>query len=135
MGVGDVRVARVQLDETVEGVDRVVVAVVLIVGVGRHDLGLGGPGGIGVLALDLVEQARGIAQLAGLHGVHGVVVEGLDRLLDVLRLVRVEQPAGPQREAQPSHRQGPSGAPEAAAGFACCSQSPQFSAPPRPDYD
>src|SRR3546814_9114734 len=56
IGVGGIGAARMQLDETVEGVDRLVVGILLIERVGGHELGLGGPFGVGMLALDLVEQ-------------------------------------------------------------------------------
>ena len=44
IGVADVAVRRVELDEAVHGHDRVVVFVVLVMRVGRHQLGLRRPG-------------------------------------------------------------------------------------------
>src|SRR3546814_3757402 len=66
--------------------------------VGGHELGLGGPFGVGMLALDLVEQARRLIVLAGLHGVHRAVVEFLHRLFDVGR--RLVAAAGGEAQEQ-----------------------------------
>ena len=137
MGVGDVLVTRMELDEAVERVDRLVVFVALIVGEGGHQLGLGGPGRIGVLALDLVEQAGGFEIVADQHGVHGGVVQVLDRALDVLGLVfPPEQRAGREHQAQTGHRQHPAGAPEPPAGCADCAHTVRdlASRVPRPGF-
>jgi hypothetical protein len=76
-----------ELDEPVEGDDRIVVLVVLVVGVGRHELGLGGPHRIGVLAVDLVELlGRGDVALGG-QGIDAGIVDLFDRPLDIDVLV------------------------------------------------
>ena len=77
--VGGVGVAGVQFDEPVQGGDRFVVFISLVMGVGGHQLGLGRPDRIGVLALNLVEfgRRRFIISPQGIG--HGLVVEGFDR--------------------------------------------------------
>ncbi len=78
-----------QLDKSVEGVDRAVVLIVLVVGEGGHKLCLRRPDRIGVLALHLVELLGGGAVVPGLQLVHGGVVNVLDRAFDVGDLVVV----------------------------------------------
>jgi hypothetical protein len=95
VGVVDVRVRRVELDEPVEGVDGVGVLVGLVLRVGRHQLRLGRPDRVRVLALDLVEQRGGLLEVAAERRVVGLVVDLLDRTLHVGRLVG--RAAGGQR--------------------------------------
>ena len=99
-----------------------VVLVAAVVGVGGHELRLGRPGRVGMLALDLVEELGGLADVAGLQGGHALVVELLGRLVG--DLIAPRQSASdwqPDRPAQagprPAGRRSRS-APQAAATVA-----------------
>ena len=108
IGIGDVAVAGMELDEAVGGDDRFIEFVALVERISGHELRLGRPDGIRVLALDLVEVVRRLGVILGGELVHGGIVEFLDRPLDigVLGLVGAaggEQADGarPQRSAAP----------------------------------
>ena len=97
VGVGDVAVAGMELDEPVERDDGLVVLVRLVVGEGGHDLGLGRPHRVGVLAVDFLEALGGGLVFLLPEGIEGAVVENLDRLLGVVRVV-VRRAAAAKRE-------------------------------------
>src|SRR3546814_13264410 len=69
----------------------------------RHELRLRRPGGVGMLALDLVEQLRRPLVVALVQSVPGVVVELLARLLDIFRLLAGASAPG---EGAGRHEQG-----------------------------
>ena len=98
IGVRDVLVAGVQLDEALHGPDRLLVLVGLVVGVGRHHLAAGRPLRVGVLALDLLERLRGLAEIRLREVALALAVELLRRAVRQLGIVdRVP--------AQPANRQ------------------------------
>src|SRR6266851_1219594 len=108
VGVGNVAVPGMELDEPVERDDGLVVLVRLVVGEGSHDLGLGRPDRVGVLAIDFLEALRGGLVFLLPEVIEGAVVENLDRLLDVVRVVvrgaTAAKPERRQTERQPGDR-------------------------------
>ena len=72
--------ARMQGDEALGRVDRLVIGITLILRIGLHELRLGGPGRIGMLALDLAESLGRGTVLARLHLFEALVVERSYRL-------------------------------------------------------
>ena len=98
-----------QLDETVQGIDGIVVHTVLILREGGHQLGLGRPGGIRVLALDFVEQPRRLLVVLEVELIERAVIELFDRLLDIDGPLIVaaagqgqDEQAGGQQAAEPA---------------------------------
>ncbi len=87
VGVGDVLVARMELNEPVERDQRVVVLVRLVVGEGGHDLRLGRPYRIGMLAVDFLEFLGSLLVVLGTQIIERAIVELVDRLLDIGRIV------------------------------------------------
>ena len=83
-GIGGIRIGRMELDKAVEGNDRVVVLVELVMSISGHQLRLGRPSRIRMLTLDLVELLCGDTVVFCLQGIHGGVVELGHRALDVL---------------------------------------------------
>src|SRR6185437_13499217 len=101
-----------ELDEAVGGDDRFVVLGALVERIGRHELRLGRPYRVGVLALDLVERFGRLVIGVVEELIHGGVVKVLDRLLDIGILgaaaPRKQQRAGEETPSQiesGSHRQ------------------------------
>ncbi|EGY01112.1 hypothetical protein AZA_90600 [Nitrospirillum viridazoti Y2] len=101
IGVGDVGVARVQADEAVQRADGLFILVGLVIGVGGHQLGAHGPGGIGVLLFHGAEQQGRLLVFAAIDGVAGFGVDLLHRAFDVGRLLLI---AGASRDRE--QRQG-----------------------------
>ena len=98
--------AGMELDEAVERDDRVVVLVRLVVGEGGHDLRLGRPHRIGMLAVDLLELLGGELVFLAAEVIERAVVEHLDRLLGVGFVLRAAEPAAAgQRRRRDSQRQ------------------------------
>ena len=87
ISVGDVLMSWMQLDEAVQGGDRVIELVVDVIRIGRHQLSLGGPNRIGVLAFDFVEGFGSLVVRLILQKVHRVVIEFLDGTFLVVILV------------------------------------------------
>src|SRR5437870_2543637 len=87
--------ARMKLNETISRDDRLTVISCFVLSIGRHQLAFRGPYGIGVLTFYFLEclGSRRIALLDQL--IHGLVVEIVDRLLDIGLLLRAA--AGSQR--------------------------------------
>jgi hypothetical protein len=100
IGIGDVAVAGMDGDEAVQSGDGVFVLVVLVVGIGRHQLGLGGPHRIGVLALHLVEVGRRVLVAALVQVSDGLAVNLVDGLFLVGDLV-VAGAGGKRQRDQP----------------------------------
>src|SRR5262249_41627108 len=78
----------------------------LVVGEGRHDLGLGRPHRIGMLAVDLFEALGGLLVLLLTQRIERAVVEHLDGLLDIVLVVirgaaAARKPERHYRERQP----------------------------------
>ena len=106
VGVGDVAMAGMELDEAVERDDGVVVLVRLVVGEGGHDLRLGRPHRIGMLAVDFLEALGGGLVFLAAEIIEGAVVEHLDRLLGVGSCRRpTNQPQPAKRQRRDSQRQ------------------------------
>ena len=80
IGVGRVLVAGMERDEALGRVDRIVIGIALVLGIGLHQDGLGGEARIGMLALDFLELLGGGAVLAGVQLGQALVVEVGDRL-------------------------------------------------------
>ena len=97
--------AGMELDEAVERDDGVVVLVRLVVGEGGHDLRLGRPHRIGMLAVDLLEALGGGLVLLLAQLIERAVVEHLDRLLDIGIGIVVRRTAAAEQRRQPSQRQ------------------------------
>ena len=94
--------AGMELDEASRRGDGFVVAVGLVVGVSRHQLGAGRPLRVGMLTLDLFERLAGALGVAAFEQILRLVVELLDRPLDVLLVVR----AGAADNDRARHNQG-----------------------------
>src|SRR6266851_2397569 len=108
VGIRNVTMAGMELDEAVERDDGLVVLVRLVVGEGSHDLGLGRTHRVRVLAVDFLEALRGGLVFLLPEVIEGAVVENLDRLLDVVRVVvrgaTAAKPERRQTERQPGDR-------------------------------
>ena len=104
IGVSDVLVAGMQIDEAARRSDRLVVVVGLVEGIGRHQLGAGRPLRIGMLALDLLERLPGLPRIAVLEQIEGLVVELLDRPLDVVLLLGAGAAGHRQRDQSQSEQ-------------------------------
>ena len=104
VGVGNVAMAGMELDEAVERDDGVVVLVRLVIGEGGHDLGLGRPDRVRVLAIDFLEALGGGLVFLLAESIEGAVVEKLDRLLGVVGIV-VRRATAAKRERRQSERQ------------------------------
>ncbi len=74
-------VRRVQLDEAIQRADRLGVAVAHVLAIGGEQLGVGGPGRIGVLALDRLEQLHRPFVLLGADRLDAGGVERVGRLV------------------------------------------------------
>ena len=72
-----------ELDEAVERDDGVVVLQRLIMREGGHQLSPRRPLGIGMLALDFVEQPRRLLEALLVHGGGGLGIDRLDRALHI----------------------------------------------------
>ena len=66
-------------DEALRGVDCLVIGIALILRIGLHQDGFGGPAGVGVLPLDLAEGFGGGLVGTRLHLVEALIVELGDR--------------------------------------------------------
>ncbi len=84
----------VKLDEAVQRNDRVVVFVGLVIGEGHHELGLGRPDRIGMLAVDFFEALGGGLVILLAERIEGPVVELVDRLIDIGVFFGRKQTAG-----------------------------------------
>ena len=78
IGIGDVAMRRMQLDEMVQRADRVRVFILLILGIARHQLRVHRPGGIRVILFHPVELRHGGGVFLLVQRVEGVVVDLLD---------------------------------------------------------
>ena len=93
-----------ELDEAVEGDDGLVVLVRLVVGEGRHDLRLGRPYRVGMLAVDLLEAFGGDFVFLLAQRIEGAVVELFDGLLDIVGVV-IRRAAAAKSERHQTQRQ------------------------------
>jgi hypothetical protein len=107
VGVGDVLAAGMELDEPIQGNDRIVVLQRLVMGECCHQLRPRRPLRIGVLPLDLVKQPGCRLVVFLIHGGGGLGIDRLDRALHIGGLLGGG--TGSQRECE--------------AG--CCDQSEQ----------
>ena len=87
IGVGRQVAARIQLDELIGGGRGVVVLVVLIVGVDRHDDGAARPFRIRMLALDFLEVQNRVGPVLLVEILHAGVVEQLHRTFFVNQML------------------------------------------------
>src|SRR3546814_11469893 len=78
IGVGGVLVARMDRQETLRRRGRRRIFAVHIIGKSAHQLRAARPGRIGMLALDLVEQRRGVLVLAAIEPVLRPPLQGAD---------------------------------------------------------
>jgi hypothetical protein len=100
IGVIDVRVVRVQLDEALAGRHRRRLLVRLVVGVGHLELRLLGVAAVGVARLELLEHLDGAVPGAVAHGLLGFGVELLGAPADgFVRHVGEAAASGEQQEA------------------------------------
>jgi len=107
ISIGDVAMARMQLNEAIGGNDRLVVVAGFILRIHRHQLALGGPDRIGVLALNLLEGLGRLGVALVDDRVHRLVVEVVDRLFDVdfvFRISAADKRDQQHRGAQPRRR-------------------------------
>jgi hypothetical protein len=81
--IGRVLVAGMKIDEAVQRDNRVVIFTFHIMGIPGHDLRLGSPFGIGVLALDFIKRFGGQGISAALHVIHGFVINVFHRTFDI----------------------------------------------------
>jgi hypothetical protein len=83
IGVRHVAVAGVKLDEAVRRVDRFRVPVAGIVAIGRHQDRATRPDRIGMLTFDFIELPPGLEPVLAVHLRPGVIINLLDRALDI----------------------------------------------------
>ena len=100
IGIGRIRIGRMQLDKTVQGGNGIVVFACLVLAESGHQLGFGRPFGIGVLAFHFLEQCRRLVVFLFFQGILGFVVEFLDRPFHIV-IHRVI--AGTGRQADNQH--------------------------------
>src|SRR5271166_2844313 len=83
IGVSNVTVTRMQLDDTIRSDDRLAIISRLVFSIGRHNLAFRSPDRIGMLALDFVKSFSCRGEAFFDHLVHGFVVKIVDRLFDI----------------------------------------------------